>query len=236
VFIQLSPKAAHIAFAPPCVKEKLAASPRRDGFETHPWTAGVLAGIFSRQRPPWLALSGLSPQCDEATLVQHVVFGLADAMPPGAKPPSAMHRDRVLDDGLGECLLRRPECAAIVQNALLHSDGKRYRLVAWCVMPNHVHVIAEQVAGWTLDDIVQAWKGASAHGINHLLSRRGRLWRREYFDRFMRDDAHLATSIEYVETNPVKAKLVERAAEWRSSSAHTRADANAGEDAGGPRT
>jgi len=178
---------------------------------------------------------GYLPHCDAAQLIQHLVFGLADALPAGAAPTSAVHGDQLLDTGHGACLLRRPECAATIEEVLLHSDGERYRLLAWCVMPNHVHVIAEQVAGVPLSDVVQAWKSSSAHRINHLLARRGRLWRREYFDRFMRDNDHLSTSIAYVEDNPVKAKLAATAVDWPWSSARLRRRVVAGEDAGGPR-
>lgn len=178
---------------------------------------------------------GYIPHCDGASLIQHIVFGLADSIPPSARPPSALHRDRILDLGHGECLLQKPEYAAIVQAALLHADQERYRLIAWCIMPNHVHVIVEQMPGWRLSDIVQAWKGTSAHEINRSAARKGRLWRREYFDRFMRDDAHLATTVEYVECNPVSAGLVKLANAWPWSSAHLRAEELAGEDAGGPR-
>jgi putative transposase len=177
---------------------------------------------------------GYLPHCEEAGLVQHIVFGLADALPRKVFA-SAMHAERCLDEGLGECLLAEPSCAEAVQNAILHADGERYRLIAWCVMPNHVHVVAEFDRGFALDVVVQGWKSTAAHQINKNLNRKGRLWRREYFDRFMRDDAHLETSIEYVESNPVTAKLVQMAADWRWSSAHFRYAEIAGEDAGGPR-
>ncbi|WP_212636873.1 hypothetical protein [Desulfacinum hydrothermale] len=51
-----------------------------------------------------------------------------------------------LDLGMGCCALRHPRLAALVQNNLLYFDGSRYRLLAWCVMPNHVHVLIEQQA------------------------------------------------------------------------------------------
>jgi REP element-mobilizing transposase RayT len=165
---------------------------------------------------------GYLPHCDGAWLIQHIVFSLADAIPPAARFPSAAHADRALDSGHGDCLLREQRCAACVEDALLRGDGERYRLLAWCVMPNHVHVVAQQIEGFPLGDVVQAWKSTSAHEINHALGRKGRLWRREYFDRFMRDDDHLSATIRYVEDNPVKAKLVAAAAGWPWSSARRR--------------
>jgi putative transposase len=165
---------------------------------------------------------GYLPHCDAVGLVQHIVFGLADSIPPGRRSPSVLHADRLLDAGHGSCALREATCAEFVQDAMLHSDGERYRLIAWCIMPNHVHAIIEQAEGFPLGDVVQSWKSAASHKINAHLAREGRLWRREYFDRFMRDDDHLAATIAYVEDNPVRAKLVNVAADWRFSSARLR--------------
>jgi REP element-mobilizing transposase RayT len=154
--------------------------------------------------------------------VQHIVFGLADSLPAKARPPSAIHADKLLDAGHGACLLRDPQCAQFVQDSLLNADAEQYRLLAWCVMPNHVHVLIEQLEGFPLGDLVHGWKSSTAHRINTHLSRTGRLWRREYFDRFMRDDAHLFNTTAYVEENPVSAGLAQKAGEWRFSSAHWR--------------
>ncbi|HPB97339.1 MAG TPA: hypothetical protein PKW66_15580, partial [Polyangiaceae bacterium] len=45
--------------------------------------------------------------------------------------------------GHGNCWLKQPEIASIVEKAWLYFDGQRYRLLVWCVMPNHVHVLIE---------------------------------------------------------------------------------------------
>ena len=49
--------------------------------------------------------------------------------------------EAALDAGHGSCFLQQPDIAALVENALLHFDRERYRLHAWVVMPNHVHVL-----------------------------------------------------------------------------------------------
>lgn len=165
---------------------------------------------------------GYLTHCDAAGLVQHIVFGLADSIPRGTRSPSVLHTDRLLDAGHGACHLRDPSCASFVETALLYADGERYRLIAWCVMPNHVHVVVEQSEGCPLADIIQSWKSAASHQINTHLKREGRLWRREYFDRFMRDDDHLSATIAYVEDNPVRAGLAADAADWPRSSARWR--------------
>jgi REP element-mobilizing transposase RayT len=119
-------------------------------------------------------------------------------------------------------LLDDPRAAEIVETALLHFDSERYRMLAWCVMPNHVHAMVHIPERGALANIVHAWKSFTAHEINRTLGRAGAVWRREYFDRYMRDDAHYFATIKYIERNPVAAGLVDAAEEWRWSSARVR--------------
>jgi REP element-mobilizing transposase RayT len=166
--------------------------------------------------------------------VQAITFRLTDSIPAQlmaewpalAEQMSEQIRTRyhaVLDEGRGSCLLRRPEAAAIVQNSLLHYDVSHYRLVAWVIMPNHVHIVVEIVPDHPLPAIVRDWKSFTAYQINRLLQSRGKLWSRDYFDRYMRDEAHLQQAISYAEYNPVKAGLVEVPEEWPWGSACWRA-------------
>ena len=115
--------------------------------------------------------------------------------------------------------MRDHRIAEVVEEALLHFDGERYALVAWCVMPNHVHAIAELEEEWPLARFLHSWKSFTAHGANKILNRSGEFWFREYHDRYIRDEEHLRTAIEYVENNPVKAGLVRVRQEWPWSSA-----------------
>ena len=110
---------------------------------------------------------------------------------------------------------------------LVRFDSERYRLLAWVVMPNHAHVVAEVMDGWPLGDIVGAWKGASARRINRFFGLKGRLWQPGYFDRYIRDENHLRRAIVYVEENPVKAGFVADAEDWEFSSAWCRRGKNA---------
>ena len=169
---------------------------------------------------------GYLPHCDAAGLFQHIVFSLADALPLAPKnlnaDQSVAWTEAELDRGHGSRVLARNGIASILEDCLLHEDGVRYHLIAWCVMPTHAHVIIEQFPNVRLDVVVQSWKSVSAHRINAVLGTNGRLWRREYFDRFMRDNDHLSTTIAYVEANPVKAGLAANAQDWRFSSARRR--------------
>ena len=75
-------------------------------------------------------------------------------------------------------------------------------------MPNHVHVVAEMLAGHSMSNIVKSWKSFISRQANAHLGRTGTFWEPDYFDRYMRNEDHLVRTIEYVENNPVKAGLV----------------------------
>jgi REP element-mobilizing transposase RayT len=174
---------------------------------------------------------GYLPHCDKPGLIQLVTFRLADAMPADRrhewKPLEAIEDERerrtkleaYLDRGYGACQLGMPEVATLVENALLFHDSDRYRLCAWVVMPNHVHVLFEQ---WQtpLDEVIYSWKKYTAVEANKLLRRHGRLWQKEYWDRYMRDEEHFAKAKRYVESNPLKAGLAAKAENWKWSSAN----------------
>jgi REP element-mobilizing transposase RayT len=173
---------------------------------------------------------GYLPHFDSPEIVQFVTFRLGDSLPK-AVAEALRHREgdvhrieRELDLGLGACWLNRPEIAALVEAALLHFDGQRYRMLAWCLMPNHVHAVVEMMDGHSLSDIVGGWKSFTAHKANEQLGRAGRFWHADYFDRFMRNEEHLSQTIEYIEQNPVKAGLVGRASAWAWSSARSRSE------------
>jgi putative transposase len=85
---------------------------------------------------------GYLPHFDSPETVQFVTFRLADSLP--AHVAAALrHRDHALprldselDVGSGACWLRRPDIASVVENALMHFDGARYRLLGWGIMPS----------------------------------------------------------------------------------------------------
>ncbi len=109
------------------------------------------------------------------------------------------------DRGIGSCALRDARVAELVADALRLWHGKRYRLIAWCVMPNHVHVIFRLMAGERLAgraaelEIVHGWEWRS------ILGRTGAFWQREYYDRLIRGEGELDRAVRYVTNNPESA-------------------------------
>jgi putative transposase len=140
---------------------------------------------------------GYLPHLGSPETIQFVTFRLADSLPRAviealhAQVDAVQQIDHELDSGLGACWLRRPEIAALVQNALLHFDGDRCRLLAWCVMPNHVHVVIEILGNHSLSDIVRSWKSFTSRRANVQLGRSGPFWHADYFDRYMRDESRI---------------------------------------------
>lgn len=126
--------------------------------------------------------------------------------------------DAHLDLGHGECFLKRADIAELVANSMRHFDGERYELRAWCVMPNHVHVVVWPMAGYSLSEILHSWKSFSATEANKILGRTGRkFWQKESYDHMIRNDDDQARYCAYTTMNPVKAKLCEKPEDWRWS-------------------
>jgi carbamoyl-phosphate synthase large subunit len=114
---------------------------------------------------------------------------------------------KALDAGQGSCLLLDPEAARIVADALRHFDGSRYRLYAWAVMPNHVHVVLRPMEGHSLPGILHSWKSFTAHAVNKALQRTGDLWQDESYDHLIRDQDDLVRCVRYTLLNPQRAGL-----------------------------
>jgi len=129
--------------------------------------------------------------------------------------------EEYLDRGLGECHLRDARIASFFEKAILYHHTRRFRIRAWVVMPNHVHVLVE-VWQTPLSRVLQNWKSISGIEANRILQREGVFWQPEYWDRFMRDEAEIRRSIHYIESNPVRAKLCRSPTDWPFSSARFR--------------
>ncbi len=149
--------------------------------------------------------------------------------PPALQMPTTMQQkqrqmlvliDKYEDTGYGQCFMRDDKVAKIVKDALFYHDGSKYKIIAWCIMPNHVHTLIEVFNGYSLSEIIHSWKSFSAHQINKLLNRTGQVWMMEYYDRYIRDNNHYENVVNYIHNNPVKAGLVNNPSEYRWSSAY----------------
>ena len=188
-------------------------------------------------KPPkgWYS-RGYLPHFDGGEILQFITYRLADSLPQKVlerwrielehgKITDADFRRRIelyLDQGYGECYLRDERIAQMIEENLLKFDGVKYKLYAWVLMPNHVHLLLIQRNGYTLAQVVHSCKSYSASMANKILHRSGRFWFPEPFDRYIRNQRHFENTFAYIENNPVKAGLCEKPSDWRFSSAYHR--------------
>jgi REP element-mobilizing transposase RayT len=118
----------------------------------------------------------------------------------------------------GSRWLGRPQVAECVVNHLLEGEDISYRLHAFVVMPNHVHLL---LTPWAeLASITRSIKGRSAREANLLIGRTGRpFWQDESFDHWIRHRHSFERARLYIERNPVRAGFVKDAGQWPYSSA-----------------
>ncbi|MBI1760099.1 MAG: hypothetical protein HYR56_01560 [Acidobacteria bacterium] len=130
--------------------------------------------------------------------------------------------------------LAEEKIAALVANSLHWRDGKVYRLDAYCIMSNHVHVVFAPFLTETslhalaapdedvlyesteppLDVIMHSLKSYTSNQANALLQRAGTFWARESYDHVIRDAGEYDRVVNYVLNNPVKAGLVTTWHDW----------------------
>jgi putative transposase len=114
---------------------------------------------------------------------------------------------------------------------MTHGDCRRYvdmladacaqhavRCLAWCLMPNHVHLALVPPAADDLRSVMSSVHTRYAQGINGREGLTGHLFQ-DRFRSYAMDDAHMLIALRYIENNPVKAGLAQAPEEWRWSSA-----------------
>jgi REP element-mobilizing transposase RayT len=184
---------------------------------------GVPKGWYRRYLPHW----------DQPDLIQFITYRLADSLPSAIlsemeneirlMPPERMDTERrrrieeMLDQGYGSGILREPVAAECVMENWRHFHGQRYDLIAWVVMPTHVHVLIRMYETASLPKIVQSWKSYTGKRLKALFRStcvNGEFWMREYWDRYIRDEKHFYATLAYIQQNPVKAGLVSTPSDW----------------------
>ena len=180
---------------------------------------------------------GFLPHLKAQGGIYFVTFRLANSLPQDVlrqleeltAEQRSMRVDEYLDAGFGENWLARPEIAEALRKVLMHFDGKRYRLHAWVIMPNHVHLLIEPLEQRSLTEVMQGIKSVSAHESNKLLKREGPFWQPESYDHLVRDQEDFDRCRNYIPQNPVKAKLARTPQDYVfSSSFHAFENQSAG--------
>jgi REP element-mobilizing transposase RayT len=134
------------------------------------------------------------------------------------------------DEWLDRCAydprwLKESHIASIVAEKMRQMDGNRYRLLTYCIMPNHVHLLIEphdinnlehrgKTAKYPVADTLRLLKGSTARYCNLALQHSGAFWHHESYDHYVRDEQEQARIIQYILSNPGKAGLVNDWEKW----------------------
>ncbi len=161
-----------------------------------------------------------------------VTWRLHDSMPRNCDAPRnpklTAGQQFVLDDrewhttATGPKWLSDPRVAKIVADALGYGEDKLnhlYKLIAWVIMPNHVHILIDPSA--PLARINKSIKNFTARQANQILGLTGPFWQQEGYDHWLRTEDEFEKTIRYIEANPVAANLCTKPENYHWSSAWT---------------
>ena len=169
----------------------------------------VVAGLISQREQE---LKNLSPKSNEYYKIHKKYFGKYDEWLDNSKS--------------GHQWLRNENLAEIVAKKIHSMANERYELVAFCIMPNHVHLLIRsftdktvghhgKTANYPLADTLRLIKGSTARECNLGLGRTGKFWHIESYDHYVRDEEEFQRIIKYILNNPVKAGLVKEWKQWK---------------------
>jgi putative transposase len=125
------------------------------------------------------------------------------------------------DKSLPDTLIQK-DISNVVKHTLHCRDAIDYKLMCYCIMPNHVHTLIQPINDSNgkfklIPEITKAWKGVSARRINKILSVQGQLWQHESYDHVVRNEKEFNNIVLYILNNPVKAGLVDDWQYWENT-------------------
>ena len=107
--------------------------------------------------------------------------------------------------------------------SILKEQSDRYglKILGYCLMTNHVHLIAVPLTSESLSKAIGRTHWRYTQLINRLHGRSGHLWQNRFYSCAL-DDEHFIMAMAYMERNPARAKICRKAwlYEWSSAAAH----------------
>ncbi len=154
--------------------------------------------------------SGHLPHIDELDHYQFVTFRTQDSVDSYVKKlqqrgassrKQQLAMDQYLDQSKKGAYLN--DSILILLCDFIKAKGAEfnYELVAFCVMPNHVHLLIKPLH--KLARVMQRIKGSSAKLINEEIAGKGPFWAADYYDRVIRNERHFSVAYQYIKNNPI---------------------------------
>jgi len=107
----------------------------------------------------------------------------------------------------------------LIETLFNYRDREAYALHEFVVMPHHLHLLLTPSSTTSVEKSMQFIKGRSSHQIHKARNQKMEIWQVGFHDWTIRDWNDWQTKVEYINSNPVRAKLVQRAEDWPYSSA-----------------
>jgi REP element-mobilizing transposase RayT len=131
------------------------------------------------------------------------------------------HRKEFLDYDLYLAKIDSPQWLAqnnvskIVNDTLKYHENLKYILYAYCIMPNHLHILLQPMKGNSLSSIMHSIKSYTAHKMKGIINCGEHFWQNENYDHTIRNTDDFENTLNYIIENPVKAGLVENWEDWK---------------------
>ncbi|MDR2150285.1 MAG: transposase, partial [Spirochaetaceae bacterium] len=100
--------------------------------------------------------------------------------------------------------------------------GFKFKLWNFCIMGNHFHFLITPEKGQSLSEILKWIKMVFAIRWNKKHNKTGHFWGDRFYSREIKDEKDFWTVFEYIDQNPVVAKLVQKPEQWQYSGAYHR--------------
>jgi len=120
-------------------------------------------------------------------------------------------RQQLLVGSLAQCF---------VEHLLEWQREMRFALLAFVVMPDHIHLLGILTGQSQLSEVVRLLKGRTGRTLNGLLGQSGSFWQSSFYDHAVRREENLETIASYIQENPVRRGLVVDPSEYPYSSAN----------------
>lgn len=96
----------------------------------------------------------------------------------------------------------------------LKNESVNAKTLAYVIMPDHLHWLAQLMIDIPLCDVMQSIKSVSSHRINHSLGRKGPVWQSRYHDHTVRREEDVRALAKYIIANPLRANLVQNIGDY----------------------
>lgn len=100
----------------------------------------------------------------------------------------------------------------------------RYRLLAFVIMPDHLHIMLEPNGKESISKIMHSIKRGSSRLMNQMWNRNGSVWQRSFYERIIRDEKEFWEKVNYIYNNPLEAGLAKSPEDYPYSSANPKVE------------